>query len=98
MKSRLELETTPRNAVAQSRRALGRAGLDYLRYSLRISVWVRWFAVIAWLAQLHHQVNFAHPAYIAHILFAVLLLALNVHVLYRLEKKRTVDVALGVRS
>ena len=84
------METASRNVVAQSRRALGRAGLDYVRHSLRISAWVRWFAVIAWLAQLHHQVNFAHPAYISHMLFAVLLLALNGYVLYRLETKRTV--------
>ena len=90
LKSRLELETISRNAVSQSRRALGRAGLDYLRYSLRISAWVRWFAVIAWLAQLHHQVNFAHPAYISHAFLALSLLGLNVYVLYRLEKKRTV--------
>ena len=84
------METTSRNAVSQSRRALGQAGLDYLRYSLRISAWVRWFAVIAWLAQLHHQVNFAHPAYISHALLAVSLLALNVYILYRVEKKLTV--------
>ena len=84
------MEMTSRNAVAQSRRALGRAGLDYLRYSLRISVWIRWFVVIAWLAQLHHQINFAHPAYVAHTLFAALLLALNGYVHYRMEMKQTV--------
>ena len=84
------METTSRNAVAKSRRALGRAGLDYLRYSLRISVWIRWFVVIAWLAQLHHQINFAHPAYVAHTLFAALLLALNGYVHYRMEMKHTV--------
>ena len=84
------MDTTSSNAVAQSRRAVGRTGLDYLRYGLRISVWVRWFAVIAWLTQLHYQVNFPHPAYVAHILFAVLLMALNGYVLYRLETKRTV--------
>ena len=84
------MQTTSRNAVAQSRRALGRAGLDCLRYGLRISVWVRWFVVIAWLTQLHHQVNFTHPAYAAHTLFAVLLLALNGYVHYRIETKRTV--------
>ena len=82
--------TTSRNAIAQSRRTLGRAGLDYLRYSLRISVWIRWFVVIAWLAQLHHQINFAHPAYVAHTLFAALLLALNGYVHYRMEMKQTV--------
>ena len=83
------MEMTIRNAVVQSRRAVGRTGIDYLRFGLRISVWVRWFAVIAWLAQLHHQVTFAHPGYIAQMLFGVLLLALNGYVLYRIETKRT---------
>ena len=80
---------TIRNAVVQSRRAVGRTGIDYLRFGLRISIWVRWFAVIAWLAQLHHQVTFSHPGYIAQMLFGVLLLALNGYVLYRIETKRT---------
>ena len=83
------MEMTIRNAVVQSRRAVGRTGIDYLRFGLRISVWVRRFAVIAWLAQLHHQVSFAHPDYIAQMLFGVLLLALNGYVLYRIETKRT---------
>ena len=84
------MEMTLRNAVAQSRRTLGRTGLDYLRYSLRISVWVRWLVVIAWLAQLHHLVNFAQPAFVAHTLFALLLLALNGYIHYRIETKRGV--------
>ena len=79
---------TLRNAVDQSRRAGGRTGIDYLRLGLRISVWVRWFAVIAWLAQLHHQVTFAHPGYIAQMSFGVLLLAVNGYVLYLIETKR----------
>ena len=79
-----------RNAVAQTGRAPGRAAWDYLRHGLRISVWVRWFAVIAWLAQLHNQVAFSHPAYAAHTLFAVLLLALNGYVHYCAEVQRTV--------
>ena len=83
------MEMTIRNAVVQSRRAVGRTGIDYLRFGLRISIWVRWFAVIAWLAQLHNQVTFSHPGYIAQMLFGVLLLALNGYVLYRIETKRT---------
>ena len=81
---------TSRNAVAQSRRALARAGLDYLSFGLRILLWIRWFVVILWLAQLHHHVNFAHPAYVAHTLFGLLLLALNGYVHYRIETRRTV--------
>ena len=84
------MDAASRNAVARSRRASRWAAVDYLRHGLRISVWVRWFAVIAWLAQLHYQVDFAHPAYAAHTLFAVLLLALNGYVHYCVETKRAV--------
>lgn len=79
-----------REAAARSRWALDRTVPDDLRYGVRISVWVRWFVVIAWLAQLHYRVNFAHPAYIQHTSFAILLLALNGYVHYRIESKRTV--------
>ena len=82
--------TAPRNAAALYRRALVWAGYDYLRHGLRISLWVRWFAVIAWLAQLHNQVSFAQPAYVAHGLFAVALLALNGYVHYRIETRQPV--------
>ena len=51
---------------------------------------MRWFAVIAWLAQLHNQVSFAQPAYVAHGLFAVALLALNGYVHYRIETRHPV--------
>ena len=84
------METISRNAFAQSRRALGRAGLDYLRYSLKISAWIRWFVLIAWLAQLHNHVDFTHPAYVSQTLFAVFLLALSGYVYYRIETKSPV--------
>ena len=83
------MQTMLRDAVAEFRRARDRTETDDLRYSLRISVWVRWFVIIAWLAQLHYRVNFAHPAYVAHTLFTVSLLALNGYVHYRIESKRT---------
>ena len=40
------MQTTPRDAIAGSRREPDRTGPDDLRYSLRISVWVRWFLLI----------------------------------------------------
>ena len=86
----MELQTRLRDAVAGFRRARGSTGPDDLRYGVRISVWVRWFVVIAWLAQLHYRVNFAHPAYVAHTLFAISVLALNGYVHYRIESNRTV--------
>ena len=84
------MQITPHDPVAESGRALNRIDPDDLRYGLRISVWVRWFVVIAWLVQLHYRVNFAHPAYVAHTVFALLTLAFNAYVHYRIESKRTV--------
>ncbi len=73
---------------------------DDLGYGIRISVWVRWFVVIAWLVQLNYRINFDHPAYFGHTLFAALALALNCYVHYRIETDRTVTwrwaVALSV--
>ena len=60
------------------------ASPDGLRYRLRVSVWVRWFLLIAWLAQFNYRPDFAHPAYVPTMSFAVLLLAVNAYVHYRL--------------
>ena len=58
---------------------------DDPRYSLRISVWVRWFLLTAWLLQFNYRPNFGDPAYIPTMLFAVWLLALNGYVHYRIH-------------
>ena len=84
------MQTTPRDAVAEPRRAVDRTDPDGLRYGLRISVWVRWFLLIGWLLQLNYRPNFADPAYIPTTLLAVSLLALNGYVHYRIETNRTV--------
>ena len=60
----------------------------FLGSGLRISLWLRWFIVIVWLAQLHRYVDFAQTAYLAHIVFGALLLAVNTLVLYRVETRR----------
>ena len=62
-----------------------------LSSGLRISLWLRWFVVIAWLAQLHLHVQFTQPAYLAHILSGALLLMVNIIALYRFETRRTVS-------
>ena len=80
----------PRHSLGESRQASDWADSDDLSYSLRISVWVRWLLVVAWLAQHNYRVDFEHPAYVAHTLFSVLLLALNGYVHYRIETKRMV--------
>ena len=84
------MQTTPRDAVAESRRTIDRTDPDDLRYNLRISVWVRWFLLTAWLLQFNYRPNFADPAYIPTTLVAVSLLAFNGYVHYRIRSNRTV--------
>ena len=84
------MQTTPHDAVAESRRELDRTDPDDLRYGLRISVWVRWFLLIAWLLQFNYRPNFGDPAYVPTTLLAVSLLALNGYVHYRIRSHRTV--------
>lgn len=66
----------------------GQAAPDGLRYSMRVSVWVRWFLLVAWLAQFNYRPDFSHPAYVPTMSLAVLLLALNAYVHYRLWSNR----------
>ena len=66
-----------------------RTDSDHPRYSLRISVWVRWFLVLAWLAQHQYRVNL-DEAYVVHTLVSLSLLALNGYVHYRIETNRKV--------
>ena len=84
------MQTTPPDAVVKSGWAHSRTDSGDLRYSPRISVWVRWFVVIAWLAQSNYRPNLADPSYVPHTLFAVLLLALNGYVHYRIQSNRAV--------
>ena len=84
------MQTTPRDSIAGHRQKADRADPDDLRYSLRISVWVRWFLLIAWLLQFNYRPNFADPAYVPTMLLAVSVLALNGYVHYRLRSHRTV--------
>ena len=74
----------------ESGRPLDRTGPDDLLYGVRISVWVRWFLLIAWLLQFNYRPNFAHPAYIPTTVLAVLVLVFNAYVHYRIETKRPV--------
>ena len=85
------METTSNNTSALQGRVFKWPGFDYLRLGLRISLWIRWFAVIAWLAQLHNQVSFGQSAYTANALFLLALLALNSYVQYRIETQRPIS-------
>ena len=84
------MQIMTRDAVAGPRREPDRTDRDDLHYNLRISVWVRWFLLIAWLLQFNYRPNFADPAYIPTMLLAVSLLALNGYVHYRIRSHRTV--------
>ena len=84
------MQITPRDAIAGPRREPDLTDPDDLRYSLRISVWVRWFLLIAWLVQFNYRPNFGDPVYIPTTLLAGSLLALNGYVHYRIQSNRTV--------
>ena len=86
----MQLPVTLRDVVAESHRTVDRAGPDDLLYRVRISVWVRWFLLIAWLLQFNYRPNFAHSAYIPTTLLAVLVLVFNAYVHYRIQSNRTV--------
>ena len=88
----MSLPMTRADAAVKLRRALNRTGTDDLRYSVRISVWVRWFLLIAWLVQFNYRVDLEDPNYIPNTVFATLLLALNGYVHYRTESNRTVTL------
>ena len=92
----MDSQTRQRDADAESRSVSDWTDSDDLRYSLRISVWTRWLATIAWLVQLNYRPNFADPNYLPNTLFALLLLALNGYVHYRLRSNRRVTRGWGL--
>ncbi len=67
------------------------SGVLRLRNGLRISAWVRWFAIVAWLAQVHQHVSISHPGYVTHVFSGILLLLLNGYVYYRIETGKGVS-------
>ena len=85
------MNNTSRNADARRTRLRGRALAVLLSSGLRISLWLRWFVVIAWLAQLHLHAQPTQTPYLAHVLSGALLLIFNTVVLYRLETRRGVS-------
>ena len=78
------------DAFSESGRTLNRTNRNDLQYSPMISVWVRWFVVIAWLVQINYRPNFAAPNYIPNILLSISLMVLNGYVHYCIWSDRTV--------
>ena len=85
------MNTPTRNAGALRPKTRVRAIALLMNSGLRISLWLRWFVVIAWLAQVHHHVGLGQPAHLSHVLSGAILLAINTLVLYRVETKRGVS-------
>ena len=85
------MNPTTRNADAWRTRLKGRLLAVLPGYGLRVSLWLRWFIVIAWLAQLHLHVHPTQASYPAHVLSGALLLAFNTVVLFRFETRRGVS-------
>ena len=61
---------------------------DDLRYNLRIAVWVRWFAGIAWLVQHNYRPDFDSGVYVPNMLLVLSLLVFNAYVHYRIRTNR----------
>ena len=86
----MNLRITLQGLISESRRALFLTGQDDLRYGASISVWIRWFLLITWFAQINYRPDFADPNYVPNSLFAATMLALNGYVHYRILTNRPV--------
>ena len=82
------MESTADRSAALNGSARGIAS-DDLRYSLRIAVWVRWFAGIAWLVQHNYRPDFDSGVYVPNMLLVLSLLVFNAYVHYRIRTNRT---------
>ena len=80
----------PRAGVAETSRPGGPDDSRHLRHNLSISIWVRWFVIITWVAQFNYRVNLEDPNYLPTMLFAMAVLALNGYVHYRILTNRPV--------
>ena len=81
----LDPSTERRGAPNETERGVAS---DDLRYSLRISVWVRWFAAIAWLIQHNYRPDFDSSVFVPNILLVLSLLVFNGYVHYRIRANR----------
>ena len=81
------MESTADRSAALNGSARGIAS-DDLRYSLRIAVWVRWFAGIAWLVQHNYRPDFDSGVYVPNMLLVLSLLVFNAYVHYRIRANR----------
>ena len=92
----MDLENRPQDSAPRHSQILGLTTPDDLRYSVRISVWVRWFVLIGWFAQFNYRPNFEDPNYFPNTLLALLLLALNCYVHYRIHSNQSVTTRWAI--
>lgn len=82
---------------------------DDLRYGARISVWVRWIILVAWVVTLNYRNDLFDASYMSSLLSIVPLVLLNAYVHYHLRSDRpitwpwllvlsTVDVVIVIGS
>ena len=61
------------------------------RHDLRITVWVRWVAVIGWLVVNNYRPDLDAPSYIPNNLLGLAVLLFNAYIHFRLRKGQTVS-------
>lgn len=81
----------PPAGVAETPRSGAPDDSGHLRHNLSISIWVRWFVIITWMAQFNYRANLEDPNYLPTMLFATAVLALNGYVHYRILTNRPVS-------
>ena len=67
------------------------SGASEIGHALQISVWVRWVAIIGWLAVNNYRPDLDEPSYIPNNLLALAVLAFNAYIHYRLRKGQRVN-------
>ena len=79
-----------RTSLASMMRDSEWGSVNERRHDLQISVWVRWVAVIGWLAVNNYRPDLDEPSYIPNNLLALAVLALNAYVHYRVRKHQRI--------
>ena len=73
------------------RRGFGRIDPEELRYGAEISIWVRWFVLVACLVEVTYRVDYAEGSYIFNTFYNLVPMAINGYVHYRIRTNRTVN-------
>ena len=77
-------------AVAVLRQGFGRIDREELRHGAEISIWMRWFVLVACLAEVAYRVDYAESGYISKTLYHLPPMASNGCAHYRIRTNPTV--------